>query len=173
MEQKILSLCGEATVGSDEKPAVLSPSTILLNGYTPASVDQDTKETIGKELDELRRRLADVPDEEFDPQVGSESGGTGDQGTGASLESNISEMERITNSSVGSEYTASSECGRRGKRPCRSDSSSEYGTSDRRDEPKLDRLDLEDLPGDVVDVIREALKGVNSNGINNENEGGN
>lgn len=155
----------------------------MLNGYTPASVDQDTKETIGKELDELRRRLADVPDGEFDPQVGSESGGTGDQGTGAFLESNISEVERITNSSVGSEYrcpigqefwvqgyTASSECGRRGKRPCRSDSSSEYGTSDRRDELKLD---LEDLPGDVVDVIREALKGTNTNGIKSENEGGN
>lgn len=61
MEQKVLSLCGDRLQENDGKPMILSPSSILLKGYTPSMVDQEIRRSsIKADIADLRRRMSEI-----------------------------------------------------------------------------------------------------------------
>lgn len=138
----------------DGNGATLSPSAILLKGYSPASVDHEIrKSSIGTDLTDLRRRLAEIDDDSK-----RETGETVDK---AATVAESLELEQLSNTSAISEQSMPTDFDESSEYPTGSDtrSNSDRLEADRND--KDIKIDLDYLPADVVTMIREALNGVN------------
>lgn len=165
MEQKILALCGERTMDDDDdgKAAILSPSTILLKGYSPATVDQQIrKSSIESDLADLRLRMAEIDDDSKRP-ADEENDSAATVAESLELEQ-MSNASAISEQSIATDFDESSEC------PTESDTSP---NSDKLESDKIHKdfkIDLDDLPAEVVNVIRDALNGVNGGPVDGSNE---
>lgn len=131
----------------------MSPSAILLNGYSPASVDQEIRRSsIESDLADLRRRIAEIDndDDNREADVVTNVGAV-------ALNDEI--LEQLTNESIPSEQSVSDDRDGSEEYPAASEASAASGISDVGTDIKID---LEDLPSDVVDVLRQALSGISS-----------
>lgn len=138
-----MSLCGECLPEGNEKPTTLSPASILLNGYSPGNVDQEIRRSsIEADIVDLRRRMGEIVTDENGDMVD----GTPHDG------SVLSVLERVATASNTSDNEEGDECGEtRSEIPTESDAS---------DFDRINKIDLNDLPADVVSVLREALNGI-------------
>lgn len=158
LEQKFLynDRIADDTTG----PSTLSPSAILLNGYSPATVDQEIRRSsIESDLADLRRRLAEIDVDDDDANKINNAKANTQPLTTAVDDS----LEQNSNESIASERSIFDDGS--GEEPTASDASiTSYKTNFETDI----NIDLEDLPADVVDVIRQALVGSEAKEIDDD-----
>lgn len=129
----MLSLCGECLPEGTEKPTTLSSASILLNGYSAANVDQETRRSsIEKDVAALRRHIDDI---DRNVETAERTQPNGHSPT----------LEPMTG---GTNISETVDCETR---------------SEVSDFDSINKIDIEDLPDDVVSILREALNGIACN----------
>lgn len=130
-------------------PSTLSPSAILLNGYSPATVDQEVRRSsIEADLADLRKRLTEIDSEDAEEHTDRRQTESKPRHSDKISDA----LERLTNESMHSERTMSDDYSGDGV------SASETSAMSKRSDINADvNIDLDDLPTEVANVIRQAL----------------